>query len=56
MIRRASNTTSLSESVTDFKFKNGRRYHAYKEGCEWRHCARNRNEDLLMGSSLHLSE
>ena len=27
-----SYTTSLSSSVEDFKFKHGRRYHAYKEG------------------------
>lgn len=25
-------TTSLSPSITDYKFENNRRYHAYKEG------------------------
>lgn len=28
----ASYTTSLASSVTAYKFENGRRYHAYKEG------------------------
>jgi SAM-dependent methyltransferase len=27
-----SYTTSLASNITDYKFKNGRRYHAYKEG------------------------
>ncbi|MCJ1368523.1 hypothetical protein MMC16_007667 [Acarospora aff. strigata] len=28
----ASYTTSLSSAITDYKFENGRRYHAYQEG------------------------
>lgn len=29
---RASYTTSLASSITDYKIENNRRYHAYKEG------------------------
>ncbi len=29
---RASYTTSLASNITDYKYENGRRYHAYKEG------------------------
>ena len=29
---RTSRTQSLTESVTDFQYENGRRYHAYREG------------------------
>ena len=29
---RASYTTSLASSITDYKHENGRRYHAFKEG------------------------
>lgn len=29
---RASYTTSLASSITDYKIENSRRYHAYKEG------------------------
>lgn len=28
----ASDTTSLSSSVSKFRFENGRRYHGYKDG------------------------
>ncbi|KAH8744170.1 S-adenosyl-L-methionine-dependent methyltransferase [Hyaloscypha finlandica] len=30
-----SDTTSLTSSVTKYRFENGRRYHAYKDGAYW---------------------
>merc|ERR1711913_42000 len=31
----ASETTSLKSAVFNYKYRNGRRYHAYKEGAYW---------------------
>jgi hypothetical protein len=31
---RTTLTDSLTPSVMDYRFENGRRYHAYKDGCE----------------------
>ncbi|GAB1211559.1 hypothetical protein ATERTT37_000682 [Aspergillus terreus] len=31
----ASDTTSLNSMITAYRFENGRRYHAYKEGAYW---------------------
>lgn len=31
----ASDTTSLNSEITSYRFENGRRYHAYKEGAYW---------------------
>jgi hypothetical protein len=31
---RRSYTTSLSSSVENYKWENGRRYHSYREGCK----------------------
>jgi hypothetical protein len=31
---RTSLTESLTPSIMDYRFENGRRYHAYKDGCE----------------------
>jgi len=31
----ASETTSLKSAVYNYKYRNGRRYHAYKEGSYW---------------------
>lgn len=31
----ATETTSLASSITNYRFENGRRYHAYKEGEYW---------------------
>ncbi|PSN70481.1 hypothetical protein BS50DRAFT_488203 [Corynespora cassiicola Philippines] len=30
-----SDTTSLKSAIVNYKYRNGRRYHAYKEGAYW---------------------
>lgn len=30
-----SDTTSINSEITAYRFENGRRYHAYKDGAYW---------------------
>ena len=31
----ASDTTSINSAITAYRYENGRRYHAYKDGAYW---------------------
>ncbi|GLA61676.1 hypothetical protein AtubIFM56815_002535 [Aspergillus tubingensis] len=42
----ASDTTSLNSEITSYRFENGRRYHAYKEGAYWGPNDEMQNEQL----------
>ncbi|BCS18937.1 class I SAM-dependent methyltransferase [Aspergillus puulaauensis] len=42
----ASDTTSLNSMITSYRYENGRRYHAYKEGAYWGPNDEEQNEQL----------
>ncbi|PWY94923.1 methyltransferase family protein [Aspergillus sclerotioniger CBS 115572] len=42
----ASDTTSLNSEITAYRFENGRRYHAYKDGAYWGPNDEKQNEQL----------
>ncbi|KAL3476804.1 S-adenosyl-L-methionine-dependent methyltransferase [Aspergillus californicus] len=42
----ASDTTSLNSMITSYRFENGRRYHAYKDGAYWGPNDEEQNEQL----------
>jgi hypothetical protein len=46
----ASETTSLTSSITAYRYENGRRYHAYKAGEYWGPNDEQQNEQLDIAS------
>ncbi|THC89757.1 hypothetical protein EYZ11_010778 [Aspergillus tanneri] len=42
----ASDTTTINSMITSYRFENGRRYHAYKDGAYWGPNDDKQNEQL----------
>jgi ubiquinone/menaquinone biosynthesis C-methylase UbiE len=51
---RESDTTSLASSIYKYRFENGRRYHAYKEGEYWGPNDEKHNDQLDIGHHMFL--